>query len=78
MAAIAYTILQNAIVAVQGPGSTLALALGSDLKGRLSLGLYILAIPSAFIQPLISDAIYVFVAFIWLVPDRRIESRLEV
>lgn len=78
LAAIAYTILQNAIVAAQGPGSKLAQALGSDLKGKLSLGLYVLAIPSAFIQPLISDAIYVVVALIWLVPDRRIESRLEV
>jgi uncharacterized membrane protein len=78
LSAIAYTILQHAIVAVQGPGSRLALALGSDLKGKLSLSLYILAIPTAFIQPLISDAIYVFVALIWLVPDRRIESRLEV
>ena len=77
LAAIAYTILQNAIIAHHGPGSKLAAAVGSDTKGRMSLALYTAAIPLAFVQEWISDAIYVFVALIWLVPDRRIESKME-
>ena len=77
MAAIAYIILQNMIVAQQGENSKLAEALGNDGKGKLSLVLYIIAIPSAFIHEWISDAIYVLVALIWLIPDRRIESKLK-
>src|SRR3984893_8418684 len=76
-AAIAYTVLQNAIVAQQGPGSKLAEAVKRDTKGKLSLVLYIIAIPSAFFDQWIADGIYVAVALMWLVPDRRIEARLR-
>jgi TMEM175 potassium channel family protein len=71
--AIAYTILQSAIIATHGPGSKLAVAVGADLKGRLSLLLYAAAIALAFVHPAASDALYVTVAGIWLIPDRRIE-----
>jgi uncharacterized membrane protein len=76
-AAIAYYILQTTIVRAQGPHSTLADALGRDLKGKLSPAFYAAAIPLAFVHELIADALYVTVALIWLVPDRRIESRLN-
>ena len=70
---VAYMILQRTIIAAQGDDSKLARAIGSDRKGKASLVLYLAAIPLAFAQPLISDAIYVIVALVWLVPDRRIE-----
>jgi uncharacterized membrane protein len=73
MAGLAYTILQGAIIAQQGPGSKLKAAVGRDLKGKLSAALYAIAIPLAFVHEWISDAIYVLVALIWLVPDPRIE-----
>jgi len=73
MSAIAYTILQNAIIAGHGASSKLASAVGRDFKGKLSMLLYIAAILLAFVHQLISDAIYVTVALIWLIPDRRIE-----
>jgi uncharacterized membrane protein len=76
MAAIAFTILKNAIVAEHGPESTLAAAVGSDVKGKLSVALYVAAIVLAFVNQWIADAIYVLVALMWLVPDRRIESRV--
>jgi len=76
-AAIAYTILQTTIIARQGPDSKLALAVGSDRKGKISIILYLIAIPAAFLHQLISDALYITVALIWLVPDRRIEARLN-
>jgi uncharacterized membrane protein len=76
LAAISYTILQSAIVSVQGRTSKLAAAVGRDLKGKLSLALYAVAIPLAFLLPWLADALYVVVALIWLVPDRRIESAL--
>jgi uncharacterized membrane protein len=77
MAAIAYTILQHAIVAHHGPDSLLASAVGSDWKAKISLLSYVAAIPLAFVEQWISDGLYIFVALIWLVPDRRIESKLE-
>ncbi len=73
MAAVAYTILQTSIVASQGRDSALAAALGSDWKGKLSLVSYMAAIWLAFVNPWGSDALYVFVALLWLIPDRRIE-----
>jgi TMEM175 potassium channel family protein len=76
MAALAYTILQATIVAAQGPASKLAAAVGTDLKGKLSLLLYVLAVGMAFVDQWCSDALYVLVALMWLVPDRRIESRI--
>src|SRR5688572_23182232 len=76
--AVAYTILQMRIIALEGPESPLAKAVGSDLKGKVSIGLYVAGIVLAFVHPLIADAIYATVAMIWLVPDRRIESKLAV
>lgn len=77
LAAVAYTILQTTIVAHHGPSSRLATAVGSDKKGKLSLLLYAVAIPSAFVHQWIADGLYVFVVLMWLVPDRRIESKLN-
>ena len=77
MAAVAYTILQNLLVAHHGPGSRLAEALGGDTKGKLSLVLYLCAIPLAFVNEWIADALYVAVALTWLVPDPRIEAKLK-
>ena len=74
LAAIAYFILQTAIIAEEGPDSRLRAALGRDLKGKVSPLLYLAAIPLAFVSPWIALAVYVFVALIWLVPDRCIES----
>ncbi|HTO97547.1 MAG TPA: TMEM175 family protein [Myxococcales bacterium] len=76
-AALAYYVLQGAIVAEQGPQSKLRAAIGRDLKGKISPLLYTAAIPLAFLQEWIADAIYVIVALIWLVPDSRIESRFR-
>jgi uncharacterized membrane protein len=77
MAAIAYYVLQRAIIAKQGPQSLLAAAIGSDWKGKLSPVLYLAAIPLALVSPWISTSIYTVVAFIWLIPDRRIERMLS-
>jgi len=76
LAAIAYWILQGVIIASQGDNSLLAKAIGSDAKGKLSLLLYAIAIPTAFLEQWIAGALYVFVALMWLVPDRRIERAL--
>jgi len=76
MAAIAYTILVMTIISEQGPQSELRAAIGDDMKGKLSMLLYAIAIPLAFVHQLAADAIYLTVALIWLAPDRRIESRL--
>jgi uncharacterized membrane protein len=75
MAAVAYTILQRQLLAHEGPHSRLAQAVGSDRKGLLSLALYVASIPLAFVNTWISDAIFVSVALIWLVPDSRIEKQ---
>src|SRR5258706_3003319 len=77
MAAIAYYVLERAIIARQGSESLLAAAVGGDWKGRLSIGVYFIAIPLAFISPSISSGLYIFVALLWFVPDRRIERVLE-
>ena len=77
MAAIAYYILQRTIIAKEGRDSLLAAAIGPDWKGKLSPALYLAAIPLAFVHPWISNAVYVFVALLWLVPDCRIERVLE-
>jgi uncharacterized membrane protein len=76
-AGIAYYMLQTTIIRAEGPQSTLAAAVGLDLKGKVSPVLYLIAIPLAFVHQLIADAIYVFIACWWLIPDRRIESRLN-
>ncbi len=74
MAAVAYYVLQLAIIAEQGPGGVLAAALGRDLKGKLSVVAYVVAVPLAFVSPWIAHTVYVGVALLWLVPDRRIEK----
>jgi len=76
MAAIAYYILQRAIIAGQGPHSVLAEAVGYDWKGKLSPVIYAAAIPLAFVDSRISRGLYVAVALLWLIPDRRIERVL--
>ena len=76
MAAIAYWLLQRSIMRSQGQNSLLARAIGKDLKGKLSPIFYLLAIPSAFVSPWISELLYVLVALMWLVPDHRIEKVL--
>jgi uncharacterized membrane protein len=73
MSAIAYTLLAWSIIAVEGRESVLAQAMGRDVKGKLSLGLYAAGIVLSFVNVWIADAIYVLVAIIWLVPDKRIE-----
>jgi uncharacterized membrane protein len=77
MSAIAYTVLQQTIITGQGPDSRLKAAVGNDLKGKISGLLYLSAIPLAFVNRGISQTIYVLVAMIWLVPDRRIEHQLH-
>src|SRR5712671_1711659 len=72
MSAVAFTILARTILRHEGPQSKLAKALGRDIKSNVSLALYAVAIPLAFVHQAIADAIYVAVALIWLVPDRRI------
>jgi uncharacterized membrane protein len=77
MAAIAYYLLERAIIRAQGPDSILKKAVGRDLKGKLSPLLYILAIVATLLSTWIAEAIYVAVALIWLIPDRRIENVLS-
>jgi uncharacterized membrane protein len=75
-AALAYFALQAAIIHLQGTGSTLAIAIGRDLKGKASPLLYALGIGLAVVNRWLSLAIYVAVALIWLIPDRRVERTL--
>jgi uncharacterized membrane protein len=77
MAAIAYWILQQLLIASQGPDSILKRAVGGDWKGKLSPVLYAVAIPLAFWWRWVSLGLYVVVALIWLIPDRRIEKVLR-
>ena len=76
MASVAYWILQQIIIASQGSVSLLKKAIGSDWKGKLSPVIYVIAIPTAFWSHWISQGLYVLVALVWLVPDRRIENAL--
>jgi uncharacterized membrane protein len=71
--ALAYTLLQTALVAVNGPDSAFSQAVKSDVKGTGSLVIYLCAIGLAFVSPIISDVLFVVVAIIWIVPDRRFE-----
>ena len=77
MAAIAYYILQCAIIRKEGRNAMLAAAIGADWKGKLSPTLYFAAIPLAFLSPWISNGLFILVALIWLVPDTRIERVVE-
>ncbi|MEA2663327.1 MAG: potassium channel family protein [Candidatus Eremiobacteraeota bacterium] len=71
--AVAYTLLQNALIAANRTDTTFADAVRSDFKGKISLVLYVCAIGFAFVSPWISDLLFVVVAVIWFVPDRRFE-----
>ena len=76
MAAIAYYVLQLALVRADGADSILASALGSDMKGKLSPILYLIAIVAAHVNAAISGVLYIAVALLWLVPDRRMERAI--
>ncbi len=76
LSAIAYFILVRALLSVHSRNSVLATALGSDFKGKISMVIYIVAIPLALVKWWIACALYILVAIIWLVPDRRIERTL--
>lgn len=76
-AAIAYFILQQLIIAQQGSNSKLKAAVGKDIKGKISPLIYVLAILLAFVNQWISDGLYVLVALMWLIPDKRIESKIN-
>src|SRR2546421_7084663 len=77
LSAVAYTILVRSIIAHQGERSKLRSAIGSDVKGKISAALYVVAIPAAFLERWIAFAIYVTVSLMWLAPDRRIEKKVE-
>ena len=77
MASIGYLWLERAIIACNGPQSKLATAVGADRKAIISIALYATAIVLAFVSPWVAAAIYVGNALVWLIPDRRIESRLK-
>ena len=74
---VAFTILQKLIVAEQGENSKLKAAVHNDLKGKISIALYAVAIPLAFVNQWMADGLYVTVALMWLIPDSRIESKLN-
>ncbi len=76
-AALAYTILQTTIILQQGENSKLRKAVGKDIKGKLSVMLYLLAIGLAYVHRFIAIAVYVLVALMWIIPDRRIESKIK-
>jgi uncharacterized membrane protein len=77
MAAIAYTILSRALIALHGNESAIATAIGSDVKGYASLALYVVGIALAFVDSLLGFFVYAIVAVIWFIPDRRIERQLK-
>ncbi len=77
MAAVAYTVLQKCILALEGADSLLAHAVELDIKGKISLLAYLSALPAAFFSPVVSGVLFVLVALMWLVPDRRIERILH-
>jgi uncharacterized membrane protein len=75
-ASIAYFILTKVLIAHQGAGSILAASIGADRKGAVSVAVYLVAIPVAFVLPWVACACYVMVAVMWFIPDRRIEKTL--
>lgn len=77
LAAVAYFILVRALIALHGNDSPLAIAVNRDFKGKVSVVIYVVAIPLAFVSAWLAGALYVLVALIWLAPDRRIERTLS-
>jgi uncharacterized membrane protein len=77
MCAISYTLLQNKIIKLEGKESVLHQAVKKDNKGKLSMACYISALPLAFVSPIISGILYIFVALIWIIPDKRIENQIN-
>lgn len=77
MCAISYVILQNKIIKLEGKDSVLNQAVQKDIKGKISMTCYIMAIPLAFVSPWISGLLYITVALIWIIPDRRIEKQIN-
>jgi uncharacterized membrane protein len=75
-AAIAYFILARSLLSIHSPDSVLATALGADFKGKISMVIYLVAIPLAFVRSYLACALYILVAVMWLVPDRRIEKKI--
>ena len=76
LAAIAYFILTRALIACEGRDSALAIAVGKDWKGKISLVIYAIAVPLAFLNTWVAFLLYVLVAVMWMIPDRRIERTL--
>jgi uncharacterized membrane protein len=76
LSAISYSILVLALLSIHSPESVLATAIGRDFKGKISMVIYLVAIPLAFVRPWLAYAIYMLVAVMWLVPDRRIEKNV--
>jgi uncharacterized membrane protein len=76
-AGVSYFILTKSLIAHHGKDSVLAKSIGNDWKGTVSVLVYVLAIPLAFVRPWIACACYAFVAVLWLLPDRRIEKHLQ-
>ncbi len=76
MCGVAYYILAQTLIGVHDKTSAFAKALGSDFKGKISLVFYLIAIPSAFVAPFVAYTMYILVALMWLVPDRRFEKAL--
>jgi uncharacterized membrane protein len=77
LSAIAYTILTTTLIRHHGKDSTLAIAMGKDVKGKISIAIYALAILLTFVNPWLSCGLYISVAILWLIPDRRIERMLS-
>ena len=78
LAAVAYFILSHTLIALNGRDSVLAHAVGRDFKGKVSVVIYLVAIPLAFVNAWLACGLYVLVAVLWLVPDRRIEKTLAL
>ena len=76
LAAVAYFLLTQSLIALHGAGSTIAAAVGRDIKGRTSLAIYVAAVFLAFVNARLAFGMYVLVAVLWFVPDRRIERAL--
>jgi uncharacterized membrane protein len=76
MAGVAYLILARSLIALHGPESMIATALGADFKGKISAVIYLIAIPLALFRPRLTCVLYVLVALMWLIPDRRLERTI--